>query len=154
MIEILDKKGLSGIVKLIIDIVFIVGISIYLSLPFTLKWYFGLISRFGSENYYFLLGFLYLNGAFYISMVYEMKKIFKTLNRRNPFLRENVKSFKLIALLAFASATTYFIKIFLYNSILTIIVAATFLMIGLFSLIMSEVFNQAVYVKEENDMTI
>ncbi len=154
MIAILDKKGLSGLVKLLIDIIFLVGIGIYLSLPLTLKWYFGLISRISNENYYFLLGFLYLNGAFYIAMVYQMKKIFKTLNNKNPFLRENVQSFRQIAVFSIFSALTYVVKIFFYNSILTVIVSAIFIMIGLFSLIMSEVFNEAVYVKEENDMTI
>ena len=42
---ILDQKGFSGIVKYILDLIFIGGIGILLSLPISLKWYLGLMDN-------------------------------------------------------------------------------------------------------------
>ena len=61
---ILDQKGFSGIVKFILDLIFVGGIGILLSLPIALKWYLGLMYTRTSENYYFLLGFLFVYFCF------------------------------------------------------------------------------------------
>ena len=151
---ILGEKGLSGIVKWFLDLVFLGGIVLYISLPFSLKWYFGVIYRISSENYYFLLGFLYITGFFCLVIVFELKKIFKTLNRRNPFMMDNVKSLNRMAISAFIIALLYVIKVIFYNSFLTVIITMVFIVAGLFTVIFAEVFRQAIQVKEENDLTI
>lgn len=152
--QILGEKGLSGYIKLLLDLVFIGGIAIFLSLPLCLKLVFDLITNTFDENYYFLLGFFYFTGIFAIILVYEMRKIFKNLNKGNPFIIENVKSLKSMAKASFIISVSYVVKIFFYPSILTIIMAMVFLILGLFLLILAEVFHQAVIVKEENDLTI
>jgi hypothetical protein len=87
---ILGEKGLSGIVKRLLDVVFLGGLGIIITLPFVLKWYMNTIYQTSSENYYFLLGFLYFTGIICLELVHEIRKIFKTLNRRNPFMMDNV----------------------------------------------------------------
>jgi len=151
---ILGQKGLSGLVKYFLDIVFAGGIVIFLTLPVTLSFYFDKINRISNENYHFLLGFLYITGLFCLTIVFEMRRIFKTLNRRNPFMMDNVKSLTRISIASFLIAASYFVKMFFYGSILTIIIAMVFVIAGLFSIILAEVFHQAVEVKEENDLTI
>lgn len=147
-------KKLSSFVKLFLDLVFAGGIFLYISLPFTLKWYFNLLSNTSGENYYFMMGFLYISGLFCLSIVYELRKIFKTLTAMNPFIMENVKSLKSMAISGFAVAVCYIVKVIFYNTILTMIVTMIFIIAGLFAFILSEVFRQAVIFKEENDLTI
>lgn len=147
---ILDQKGFSGIVKHILDLIFLGGIGILLSLPIALKWYLGLMYARTSENYYFLLGFLFLTGIFALIVVHEIRKLLKNLNKKNPFIIDNVKSFKRIAVACLIIAACYIIKIIFYNLIVTMV----FIIAGFFSIILAEVFRQAVLVKEENEMTI
>ncbi|HEX3030204.1 MAG TPA: DUF2975 domain-containing protein [Clostridia bacterium] len=107
-----------------------------------------------SENYYFLLGLLYVSGVFCLLIVNDIRRIFKTLNRRNPFMMDNAKSLNRIAVESFLIAASYIVKIIFYNSFLTIIIVMIFIIAGLFSIVFAEVFRQAVIVKEENDLTI
>lgn len=152
---ILGEKGLSGYVKKLLDLVFIGGVCICLSLPLTLKWYMeNLNSNTSKTNYYFLLVFLYFTGVFCLWIVFEMNKIFKTLNRKNPFMMDNVVSFKKMSIGAFVISAAYIVKIIFYNSFFTVVITMIFILAGLFLVILAEVFKQAVEFKEENDLTI
>jgi len=151
---ILDQRGFSGLVKHILDLIFVGGMGILLSLPIALKWYLGLMYTRTSENYYFLLGFLFITGILALLVVNEIRKLLKNINKRNPFIRDNVKSLNRIAVSCLLIAACYVIKIIFYNSFLTIIITMVFIITGFFSIILAEVFQQAVIVKEENDLTI
>lgn len=151
---ILDEKGLSGILKKFLDLVFVGGAVIYVFLPLIIKWYIYILKQNNRESYYFILIFLYVTGLFALCICYEMRKIFKTLNRHNPFMMDNVTSLKRVSVFSFIISGCYVIKIICYNSILTMVITMLFIMLGLFLLVLSEVFKQAVEVKEENDLTI
>ncbi|MCX7921592.1 MAG: DUF2975 domain-containing protein [Clostridia bacterium] len=151
---ILGERGLSALVKYLLDCIFLGGIGIFLGLPYLVRWYLELLNVQSGKVYYFLLGFLYITGLFSLLIVNEIRKIFKTLNRRNPFMMDNVKSLNRIAAASFIIAAAYVVKIFVYNSFLTIIIMMVFTIAGFFSVIFAEVFRQAVMVKEENDLTI
>jgi len=151
---ILHEKGLSGLVKRILDMVFLGGLGILITLPYVLKWYMNVLYLTTSENYNFLLGFLYITGIVCLGLVNEIRKIFKTLNRRNPFMMDNVKSLNRVGWACFIIAAAYIIKIFFYNSVMTAIITMVFIIAGLFSVVLAEVFRQAIEVKEENDLTI
>ncbi|HOQ01662.1 MAG TPA: DUF2975 domain-containing protein [Acetivibrio sp.] len=152
--QIIGERGLSGLVKLMLDCVFTGGMAIFITLPWCLNLAFDLIMNTLDENYYFLLGFLYFTGFFALFSVYEMKKIFKNLNKRNPFIMDNVISLKRMSIACFIISVAYIVKIIFYPSILTVILAMVFIIAGLFLIILSEVFRQAVIVKQENDLTI
>jgi len=151
---IIDRRGFSGLVKNILDLIFLGGIGILISLPIALKWYMGLMYTRTSENYDFLLGFLFITGVLALAVVNEIRRLLKNINKRNPFIRDNVKSLNRIAVSCLIIAACYVIKIVLYNSFLTIIITMVFIITGFFSIILAEVFQQAVIVKEENDLTI
>lgn len=151
---ILDQRGFSGLVKYILDLIFIGGIGILLSLPISIQWYLGLMYTRTSENYYFLLGFLFVTGILALVVVNESRRLLKNINKRNPFIRDNVKSLNWIAVSCLLIAACYVIKIIFFNSFLTIIITMVFIITGFFSIILAEVFLQAVIVKEENDLTI
>lgn len=152
--SILGEKGLTRLVKYFLDLVFIGGIGIFISLPVSLKWCFDTISNMEGESYCFLLALLYITGFLALLILHEMRKIFKALDNRNPFIKGNVKSLKHISIASFVISASYVVKIFFFNSFLTVIIAMVFIMAGLFTSVLSDVFNQAVVVKEENDLTI
>lgn len=152
--KILDRKGLSGIIQRFVELILIGGVLIILGLPFVLKWYIGLLNGNTTELYAFMLPFLYVTGISAAIIVFELRKIFITLNRMDPFRMDNVKSFRRMAVCCFIIAAAYVVKIFTFNSFLTIILFMVFVIGGFMLLIVSEVFRQAVVVKEENDLTI
>lgn len=152
--KILDEKGLSGLLKRMLDLIMLGGLAIIICLPVILKWYLHVFYGSTSEKFWFLLPFLYITGFLVLVIIFEIRRIFKTLNRRNPFMMDNVKSLKRMASASFIISAAYVIKVVFFNSFLTIILAMVFLIAGLFTLILAEVFHQAVIVKEENDLTI
>jgi hypothetical protein len=152
--RILDEKGLSGIVKRFLDLTFFGGIAIIVALPFLLKWYLDMFRGSIAEKYWFLLPFFYFTGVLALIILNELRRIFGTLNRRDPFVMQNVKSLKNMALSAFAISALYVVKVVFFNSFLTVIMAMVFIIAGFFGIILAEVFRQAVIVKEENDLTI
>ena len=151
---ILGSKGLSGWLKVLLDLIFLGGIGIFLGLPFILKWYMKLIYYPNTEKYQFILVLLYVTGFFSLYALNEMRRIFSNLNTKGPFVLDNVFSLRRIAVASFLIAASYFIKVFFHNSILTVIFVMIFLIAGLFSIVLAEVFQEAVRVKEENDLTI
>ncbi|MGE5329292.1 MAG: DUF2975 domain-containing protein [Deltaproteobacteria bacterium] len=152
--HVFGEKGLIRIAKYLLDLVFLGGLLIFIGLPKILELYIDVLRMTGYENYWFLLGFLYITGFICLAMVREMKKIFKNLDKNNPFIIENVKSLNRIAAGSFLLAISYIVKIFCYNSFFTIIIAMIFIIFGLFMYVLAQVFYQAVMVKEENDLTI
>ncbi len=152
---ILGEKGLSAFVKRLLDLIFFGGIGICFSLPISIKWYLGFTYSYATEGaYYFLLALLYITGVLALLIVYELRKIFKTLNRKNPFKMDNVKSLNRMGIASFLIAVCYIFKIFFLNSFFTIIIVMIFIIAGLFCIILAEIFRQATLVKEENDFTI
>lgn len=151
---ILGKNGLSGLVKYMLEMIFGGGTLILVSLPVTLRWCFDSYPWASRENYTFLLVFLFITGLLCLTIIRELRKMLITLNDREPFRRENVISLKRIAMLALIISFAYIIKVIFYPSFFTIVVTMVFLIMGLFALILSEIFKQAIEVKEENDLTV
>lgn len=153
--KIIGERSLASFVKLLLDLIFLGGIAIFLTLPKSLGWYLSyMYNHVGREIYLFLLVLLYITGLLAILIVYEIRKIFLTLKRKNPFMMDNVKSLKHMGIYAFLIAFFYTLKIFFFNSFLTIIIVMIFIIAGFFSIVLGEVFRQAVEAKEENDFTI
>jgi len=135
--EIVSKKGVSGVVKVMLDMILVGGATMLISLPMSLKWCFENLQWGRGENYWFLLVFLFFTGVCVLVIVYQ-----------------HATSLQRIAIMALLVSVAYIIKILLYITFLTIVVAMVFLLVGLAGLVFSELFRQAVEVKEENDLTI
>lgn len=151
---ILSKNGLSGFVKILLDIIFVGGVLIYITLPWCLKWYLGTMFSDPRPVYGIYLFFLYFTGVFSIYIVFEMRRIFRNLSLRQPFVRSNVSSLVRVGYCCLVIAGAYVVKLFLVNTIFTIVAVMIFIIAGLFALVLSEVFRQAIEVKEEMDLTI
>ncbi len=153
--KVIGEKSIASFVKILLDIIFISGIGVLISLPVSVKWY--LMRIYGmreQNNYYYLVALLAVTGFFALGILREIRKIFMTLNGRDPFVVQNVKSLNRMGIFSFVIAFFYVMKIFILNSFFTIVICMVFVIAGLFSIILAEVFRQAVEVKMENDYTI
>jgi hypothetical protein len=147
-------EGLTWGVKMLLDVIWVGGLLIYVTLPAGLRWYLELMFSRPQVVYRTYLIFLYASGIFALLIVWEMRRIFARLRQRQPFVRANVDSLIRVGLASLAIGLLYFIKLFFLNTILTIVAVMIFLIAGLFALVLAGVFQQAIEVKEELDLTI
>ncbi len=83
-----------------------------------------------------------------------LQRLFKTVNQSSPFVRDNVKYLKYISYLCAFMAVVLFVKTFLDFSIMTPFVAILGLLSSLFCQTLAWVFDKAIRLKDENDLTI
>lgn len=102
---------------------------------------------------YFLV-ILYMSGSGALVILNDLRMIFKSCIREEVFIRGNVTRLYRMALLTGLIALVFFSKIFIVNSIMTMIIVFVFFMASVFCFIISLLFDQAVDYKEEIDLTI
>ena len=80
--------------------------------------------------------------------------MFATVLRQNAFVTENVKSLHKMAKISLAIVLLSIIRILVYTTIAMLVVILVFIIAGLFSEVLSRVFEEAINYKEENELTI
>ncbi len=107
------------------------------------------------QNYYTALFILIGIGCLYI--VFEVSKVFKSIEDNNPFISENEIALKKIAVTCELIGILLFLK-FILNAYVffatTLILMIVFIIAGLCAYVFSQLFKQSAIIKEENDMTI
>lgn len=152
----IGKRSLSSFIKLFIILLMIIAVGCLVGLP----WLFDLFVNLGyldqvngfMTNYFMFI--LYITGMVSLIILNEMRKIFYSLEAKNPFIYENVRSLKKMSTCAIIISLLYISKVIIYNSIMTMLVVLVFFLASLFALVLSEVFKSAVKYKEENDLTV
>lgn len=155
--KIIGKEGISGIVEWIVNLILIGGIGIWISLPWSLSWLIMKIKPSHANDgkfFWFTISLLYITGVFAIWVVYETRNFFHSINQSTPFIYKNVKALRNIGYASFVISVFFAIKIACYPTILTIVITMIFIIIGVFGIVVAEVFRQAVDAKLENDLTI
>ena len=147
------NSKLTKVTKLILDIMYVLGIPVCLSLPITFKLY-GQINSYFSRYYVQLIILFFLSGVFAILIIGELRKMFKTVLNGDCFVTENVTSLRKMGTYSFCIAIITVIRLFLYITPGVLVVVLVFLIAGLFSKVLSEEFDKAVTYKLENDFTI
>lgn len=140
-----------------INAIFVGGIMIWLSLPWSLKILIEKIKPHYAEDkkfFWFIIALLYITGVLALWIVYEIRIFLDSINNNRPFIYRNSKALKNIGCSSFWIALCYAIKIIFYPTILTIVITMIFIIIGCFGIVLAEVFRQAVDTKLENDLTI
>lgn len=149
----MKKSSLILFTKRLLDFMLYAGILICLSVPFLFKLagkYYSIFDRFYIP---FTIIFM-LAGVFALAILSELCKMFRTVINADPFVKENVNSLKNMGYYAFIIAISMVAKLFFVVTPATIILVLVFVIAGLFSLVLSQVFDQAVTYKLENDLTI
>lgn len=147
-------EKLNKITKIILDFMFYSGIIVLVTLPVTLK----LAGTYYSESlvryYWSMLAIFGGSGICGVVIVHQLRKMMRTVVDQDCFVDGNVKSLKVMGKISFVIAILFLLKSFLLPTPATFIIILTFLIAGLFSLVLSCVFNEAIRYKEENDLTI
>ena len=146
-----DKSFL--IIKCLTNVMFFCGIPATISVPFVLKWY-GLINSYYKEFYIIQSILFMICGVFSCLIIYELRKMIKTIEKEDCFVMENVKSLKRMGIYAFIIALACFTRTFLYATPGAFALVIVFVLAGLLSNVLSGVFRQAVEYKLDNDLTI
>ena len=148
------KLNITRFTKAVLDIMFVLGILITATLPFLLKTY-GKYVEPGIEKYIWqnsvVLG---LCGIFSLMIVWELRKMFKTVIADDCFVRNNVTSLKKMSIYSVGIVVFMAVKCLFITTLATMAIMMVFIIAGLFSRVLAQVFDKAVTYKLENDLTI
>lgn len=111
-------------------------------------------SEIPEESYIFMLCFLYFSGISTALILFLLRRILGNLEKDIILDHSNARAFKYLSMACFVLVAAFIVKIFIYNSFLTVFCFFVFIILGLFSLVLSEVFRQGAIIKEENALTI
>lgn len=139
--------------KRLLDFMFYAGIVVILTLPLSIKFY-GRYNSYFQENYIPLNLLFFFSGTFALLTILELRKIFRSVLADDCFVRENVISLRRMGNYSFVIALITACRLFLYITPAVLIVVLVFIIAGLFSKVLSRVFDTAVTYKLENDLTI
>ena len=149
----IDKMG--NILKIIVVIGIVFSIPVIIFIPFLL-----------SNNYSVLYSMLivYPNGLLMIGIAIQFLKMFRSLEKNQPFTQDNVNILKKTGILSFIMSGLWIIDLLIMifiikNTYINYIIVLLFLFILFFGVgialwTLSLLFLQATKYKEENDLTI
>lgn len=157
-----DKKEKSGMdrkltwikfTKFLLDFMFYMGIVVTVSLPWSIR-FIGKLMPELIKHYEETVIIYVVLGIAAEKLLLELRRIFKTVLAEDCFVKENVVSLQKMGNWSFFIALMAGVRSIVYMTIAMGVVILVFLIAGLFSKVLSFVFEQAVAYKEENDFTI
>ncbi len=147
------KDKITVVTKILLDFMFYAGILVCLTLPISIKFY-GRYNSYFADNYVELCFIFFLSGIFAVLIILELRRMFRSVINDDCFVQENVISLKRMGTYSFAIAAVTCFRVVLYFTPAVFIVILVFIIAGLFSKVLSRVFDKAVSYKLENDLTI
>ncbi len=147
--------SISKLTKLLLDVMFYSGILVTIFLTWILKPYGEHFDPSIKKYLYPLVALLTICGISAILIIWELRKIFKTVLTDQCFVMENVTSLNRMAIYSFVIAFMMLVRnVALYITLASMSMVLVFLIAGLFSKVLAQVFHRAVSYKEETDLTI
>lgn len=154
----------TKITKKILDFMFYAGIVVCITLPLSMKFlgeYFPVYDLF----YLPMVLLFFIAGVFGVLIILELRRMFRTVLNEDCFVKENVVSLRRMGTYSFCIAviiTIRFVMVIdpanlgyaIVVSPASLVIILVFIIAGLFSKVLSSVFDQAVTYKLENDLTI
>lgn len=147
------KDKITVLTKLLLDVMFYGGIFICLTLPISIRIY-GEINSYFGKNYIELCILFFFSGIFALLIIWELRKLFQSVLKDDCFIRRNVISLRRMGNYSFIIALITSFRLFLYLTPAVLVVILVFVIAGLFSKVLSLVFDKAVTYKLDNDLTI
>jgi len=147
------KSIVHNMTRVCVDILFYVGIICCLLVPFSKPWlikYFGFASKTAS----LMIIVLVLSGILSVYILLQLKIIFRTLLVGNPFIMTNVMCLRKISIASILISIIYVGKCLFSFTIATLVIIVIFIIASLFCLTLKDLFKQAIYYKDENDLTV
>lgn len=147
------KDKLTVFTKGLLDFMFFAGIITTVLVPFIIRFY-GRYNTYFANNVLELSLIFILSGVFAVLIIYELRKIFRSVLHDDCFIMENVYSLRRMGTYSFLIAIITCCRLFLYLTPAVLVVILVFVIAGLFSKVLSRVFEKAINYKLENDLTI
>ena len=144
---------LNKITKIVVDIMFYLGIVCIIAVPFMAK-YIGRYYGYDNRQIVVFSTMLFISGVAAVYILYEFRRIFRTLVGGDPFVKSNATGLGRMAAACIVIAAVYLVKCFTMFSFATLVIVIVFGIGSLFCLVLKDVFTQAVIYKEENDWTV
>jgi hypothetical protein len=153
----ISKWNIPLVLKRMLEVVMVLGLALMIVLPFILapmeQTHVSQIAG-SSHNIWITMMFLEICGIFCWFILLFLHKLLKTVLESSPFVYKNVTYLKDISYLCAVIALVLIIKTFADFSILTPVVAVIALLASLFCQTLAAVFDKAIRLKNENDLTI
>ncbi|MDO5398757.1 MAG: DUF2975 domain-containing protein [bacterium] len=146
-------KNINKATKYIIDVMFYIGILCVVSVPFSSK-YIGHYYGYNSFRTILFSAMLIVTGLAAVYILFNLKKMFKTLINGNPFVSENTNCLRKMSVTCMIIAVVYVLKCFLLFSFATVIIVIVFGIGCMFCLVLKDIFSQSISYKEEHDWTV
>lgn len=153
--EVLGKKGLGNFLKIMLEVVLVIGILILVAFP--------IILRYTNMDINPNIILFYPNAICLMFIIYQFIGLFDSLKNSNPFCENTVKRLKNAQKIC-AISSVFWILDFLYEAVLvrmylSFSLVLAFMMILFIGVtialyILAELFNKALEYKTENDLTI
>ncbi len=147
------KDKITVFTKIILDIMFYGGILVTLSLPYTIHLIGGYLENY-KEHYAELVVIYFILGILALFIIRELRKMFKTVLKDDCFVKENVLSLQKMSVYSFFIVMVSIIRTIVYLTPAMLVVILVFSIAGLFSRVLSMVFDRAIDYKQETDLTI
>lgn len=147
------RDRITVFTKRLLDIMFYGGIMVTILVPLIIKTY-GRINQYFANNFYQLSIIFIISGILAVMIIRELRKLFRTVLEGDCFIYENVSSLRKMGSYSFLIACVTSVRLLLYITPSVVIVILVFIIAGLFSKVLSQVFDKAVAYKLENDLTI
>ena len=98
----MKENKIAGATKVLLDIMYFVGMVVTLTLPVLFKWYGTVINPFFGEYYIWMVLIFMTAGVFAVLILRELRKMFRTVLADDCFVKENVKSLNRMGIYSFA----------------------------------------------------
>jgi len=149
----MKASKLAKFTNVFTNFMFYAGIAVTISVPWVLK-FASKYSEVFREYYWEMVIAFMLSGVFAVLIFFELKRMIGTVLVGNPFVMENVVSLRRMAYYAFVIAAITVGRLTMSMTPAVFVVIIVFVVAGIFSLVLAQVFKQAVDYKLENDLTI
>ncbi|MCI6466720.1 MAG: DUF2975 domain-containing protein [Faecalicatena sp.] len=150
----MNQNKLIRFTVLFLGMMFYSGIIVLIGLPFIIKLAGRYYSSAITDVYWQMLVTYALAGICGITIVYQLRKMMKTVVEQNCFVEANIASLKMMGKVSFVISALFILKLFFFITPATFVIILTFFIAGIFSHVLSCVFQEAVRYKLENDLTI
>ncbi len=149
----MNRDTIIKITKYLVDFMFGMGILVTLTLPWSIKWAGKYLEQL-TENYGEIVTIYFVLGILALAIIWELRKMFRTVLAKNCFVRENVASLKHMSYYSGLIVLMSIVRTIVYTTIAMLVIILVFVIAGLFCQVLAQIFDEAINYKEENDLTI
>ena len=149
----MTRETVIKFTKYVLDFIYFAVIVVTVSLPITIEKLGEVLEKL-EEHYVESVVIYIILGVSAAVILGELRKMFSTVIKKDCFVRVNVVSLHKMFKWSFIIVVMAIIRSMVYVTPAMLVIILVFAIAGLFSKVLSFVFEEAVGYKEENDFTI